>query len=111
MINAELEKDMEFAIKVLSLPIVSQWYSGEYDLLTERDIIFRKGERTTVRRPDRVMVKGDRAIIVDLKFGKKKPEYAMQVQEYMKLLSQMNKYKEIKGYLWYVYENEIEEVL
>ena len=107
----EKKRLQEFAIKVLSLPIVSQWYSGEYDLLTERDIIFRKGERTTVRRPDRVMVKGDRAIIVDLKFGKKKPEYAMQVQEYMKLLSQMNKYKEIKGYLWYVYENEIEEVL
>ena len=43
------------------------------------------------------------------KFGKKKPEYATQVREYMFLLSEMG-YTDIKGYIWYVYSGELENV-
>ena len=112
IISSQAEKDrlQKFAFHVLSAPIISDWYSGKYKLLTERDIVFRKGERTIVRRPDRVMTKDHSAIIVDLKFGKRKAEYALQIREYMELLSQMEEYHDIKGYLWYVYENEIEEI-
>ena len=58
------------------------------------------------RRPDRVMTDGNEWIVVDFKFGAPKPEYHDQVREYMQLLASMG-HQNIKGYLWYVYRNEI----
>jgi predicted RecB family nuclease len=61
------------------------------------------------RRPDRVMTDGKTVIVVDFKFGSPKPEYHEQVREYANLLADMG-YNDIRGYLWYVYSNKIEEV-
>lgn len=61
------------------------------------------------RRPDRVMMKDGQVVVVDFKFGKKRPGYNRQVGEYMNLLASMG-YKHIRGYLWYVFNNELEEV-
>ena len=55
------------------------------------------------------MIKDDEAIVVDYKFGRRNDEYKKQVAHYMELLVQMG-YKKVKGYLWYGYENKIEEV-
>lgn len=59
-----------------------------------------------VRRPDRVMMKDDETIVVDFKFGKKKEEYHTQVREYISLLNEMG-HPNVKGYLWYVFANEL----
>lgn len=48
-------------------------------------------------------------VVVDFKFGKKNEAYRAQVQEYMDLLTQMG-YTHIRGFLWYVFANELEEV-
>ena len=61
------------------------------------------------RRPDRVMMKNGEAVVVDFKFGNKKETYNEQVRQYMNLLAHMG-YKHIRGYLWYVFANELEEV-
>jgi hypothetical protein len=61
------------------------------------------------RRPDRVMMKDGEVIVVDFKFGKKRKTYNKQVKEYMDLLSDMG-YEHIRGYLWYVFNNELEEI-
>ena len=55
------------------------------------------------------MTDGHEMVVVDFKFGKPKPEYHEQVREYMTLLQDMG-YSHIKGYLWYVYNNQIVEV-
>ena len=47
--------------------------------------------------------------IIDFKFGTPKEEYHTQVREYMHLLSEMG-HSRVKGYLWFVYSNKIEEV-
>ena len=60
-------------------------------------------------RPDRVMTDGRQMIIVDFKFGNPKPDYNRQVREYITLVSQMG-YKNVKGYLWFVYSNKIVEI-
>lgn len=62
------------------------------------------------RRPDRVMINGKKAIVVDYKFGEKHNSYRKQIALYCSLLSKMG-YSEVKGYLWYVREGEIEEVI
>ena len=61
------------------------------------------------RRPDRVMTDGQQWIVVDFKFGSPKDEYYDQVREYMNLLTTMG-HQQIRGYLWFVYANKIEEV-
>ena len=100
----------EIAEKALNLDEVKDWYSGEWTLYNECSIIYNdeQGNMQT-RRPDRVMMKGKEVIVVDFKFGKKKPEYSTQVREYMSLLSEMG-YTDIKGYIWYVYSGELENV-
>lgn len=97
------------AEKALSHPMVQEWYSGSYRLFNECAIIYRKNDTLEVRRPDRVMMSDDEVIVVDFKFGKKKREYNEQVQGYISLLNQMG-YKNITGYLWYVYNNELEKI-
>lgn len=100
----------EIAEKALNLDEVKDWYSGEWTLYNECSIIYNDEQRKMqTRRPDRVMMKGKEVIVVDFKFGKKKPEYSTQVREYMSLLSEMG-YTDIKGYIWYVYSGELENV-
>ena len=54
-------------------------------------------------------MKDGEVIVVDFKFGKKRKAYNKQVKEYMDLLSDMG-YEHIRGYLWYVFNNELEEI-
>ena len=55
------------------------------------------------------MTDGKEWIVVDFKFGRQKNDYPKQVRNYMNLLKTMG-HTEVKGYLWYVYSNIIEEV-
>ena len=92
----------------LANPKVQDWFSGKYKLYNECTILISNNEEKT-RRPDRVMINGDEAIVVDYKFGHEDKKYDEQVNRYMELLLQMG-YTNVKGYLWYVYKNEINEV-
>jgi hypothetical protein len=56
------------------------------------------------------MTDGHEWIVVDFKFGSPKPEYHDQVREYMDLIRKMTGAADIRGYLWFVYTNQIEEV-
>ena len=55
------------------------------------------------------MKDGDEVVIVDFKFGSPKPEYTEQVRRYINLTRSMG-YDNVRGYLWFVYSNRIEEV-
>lgn len=104
------EQILKLSEWALNNPHVKAWYDGSWQLYNERSIIYTDSEGTMqTRRPDRVMIKGEKAVVVDFKFGNKHDEYNGQVREYMKLLSLMG-YTNIKGYLWYVFANELEEV-
>lgn len=104
------EEIRKVAERALNLDEVKDWYSGEWTLYNECSIIYNDEQgKMQTRRPDRVMMKDDEVVVVDFKFGKKKPEYSTQVREYMSLLSEMG-YTDIKGYIWYVYSGELENV-
>lgn len=81
------------------------WFDGSCELMTETAIITATGESY---RPDRVMIFGDKAVVLDYKFGNKKDSsYQTQVANYMKLLQSMG-YGDVKGFLWY--NDGLEEV-
>ena len=93
----------------LNHPKVKEWFSGTWELYNECAILYRENGVLQTRRPDRVMIKDGEVIVVDFKFGKPYPEYEAQVREYMDLLEDMG-YDHVRGYIWYVFYNELEEI-
>lgn len=85
-----------------------EWFSDIWDdVHTETGIISHQ----TSRRPDRVMINGDRTVVVDYKFGNKiDKSYNKQVKEYIKLLDDMKRYTRIEGYVWYIHLGHIDDV-
>ena len=100
---------MKLVTWALKHPMVKEWFSGEWKLYNECTILYKEKGQLQTRRPDRVMMKDGQVIVVDFKFGKAQPQYKEQVREYMNLLSNMG-YTHIRGYLWYVFNNVLEEI-
>ena len=85
----------------------SAWFDGSYAVVCERDILLPDAG---MARPDRVMLRGDEAVVVDYKFGRKEEKaYRRQVGFYCKLLRQMG-YRRVEGHIWYVTLGKIETV-
>ena len=109
--NVTREKIETMIRKRFSDPRIADWFSPRWTLFNECTILSIDPQTGLVceRRPDRVMTDGKVVIVVDFKFGHPRQAYHDQVRQYMQLLGSMG-YDNIKGYLWYVYSNEIEEV-
>ncbi|MBQ6870830.1 MAG: UvrD-helicase domain-containing protein [Bacteroidales bacterium] len=85
------------------------WFSDEWKVYRECSILRPDGQ---LLRPDRVIVKGNQAIVIDYKFGeftRDNEKYHKQVRGYMQLLMDMG-FTTVSGYLWYVRESEVEQV-
>lgn len=87
---------------------VAEWFSDAWDdVRTEIDIVSNASDR----RPDRVMIAGNRAVVVDYKFGyKRDASHNKQVKEYVALLEDMKQYDIIEGYVWYINLGHIEDI-
>ncbi len=100
-------------------PLVREWFDGSWDCVRNENTIIRpifgltaSSDEDFIKRPDRVMLKGWRAVVVDYKFGKregKEAAYRRQIRRYMDLIRGMG-YTECEGYLWYVKRGEIERI-
>lgn len=85
--------------RFLSQEIVSEWYSGEYKVLNEVQILQPDG---SFIRPDRVMIKEGRVIVIDYKFGElENKKYIRQVKYYANQIRKMG-YTDIEGYICYI---------
>lgn len=107
--NEQEEKIRKLTQWALNHPRVKEWYSKGWELYNECAIVYMEHGELQTRRPDRVMMKGDEVVVVDFKFGKKRASYHQQVRQYMDLLGSMG-YTHVRGYLWYVFTNELEEI-
>ena len=109
--NISKEKLIMMLRKRLENPLVADWFSPRWTLFNECTIITRDEKTGLVkeRRPDRVMTDGVETIVVDFKFANEKQEHVTQVRNYIDLLRQMG-HQQVKGYLWYVYRNDIKPV-
>ncbi len=83
------------------------WFSPDLKVLNETSIIDSDGN---TYRPDRVVIDGNGEVsIIDFKFGEENEHYRTQVSRYMSLFREMG-YKRVRGYLWYVYPDNVEEI-
>ena len=93
---------------ILTNPRVKEWFSPCWESVKCENAIIANGD---IRRPDRVMIAGERVVVVDYKFGdKRSASYRKQMAEYMQLIARMGEYKQIEGYVWYISLGEIDSV-
>lgn len=93
--------------KVLDGSIAAQWFADGWDkVLCESSIIV---PNVGAKRPDRVMIKGERVVVVDYKFGEREPTHRKQVGSYLAQLRKMG-YTTAEGYVWYVNRGEIDKI-
>uniref|UniRef100_UPI003216FE4B UvrD-helicase domain-containing protein n=1 Tax=uncultured Draconibacterium sp. TaxID=1573823 RepID=UPI003216FE4B len=89
----------------LALDEVKHWFDGSYQILNERNLLTKE----KLLRPDRIMISGDTAIVVDYKTGEKSKKYNQQVQLYAQTLKETG-FKNVTGFIWYLHLNEVEKV-
>ena len=95
--------------RALADPVAAEWFGGTWQLVRNEHEIIVPGSGTT-RRPDRVMIDGERAVVVDYKFGEQAiGRYRGQIREYVRLLREMG-YTHVEGYLWFVRLGRTERV-
>jgi ATP-dependent helicase/nuclease subunit A len=102
------EATIAFVKEKLEDPLAGSWFEEGWQVYSEADILI-PGKGT--KRPDRVMVKGNEAVVVDYKFGGAEDrKYDRQVAEYCALMQEMG-YRQVQGYIWYVELGKINRVV
>ncbi len=85
---------------------IENWFSGEWQVKTEVPVLPGSGR---VSRMDRVMIKGDQAVVVDYKTGEPVSHDEEQVVRYKKILREMG-FKKVEGYLLYLENGTLNSV-
>ena len=101
--KSKADEVSERVSELLSDEPFSDWFSGTWIVKPEASILTPEGK---LYRPDRVMVKEGRTVVVDFKFGAQLPQHKQQVKNYAKLLGEMG-YENIESFLWYVDGEEV----
>jgi ATP-dependent exoDNAse (exonuclease V) beta subunit len=76
---------------------VRDWFKKGLVVRTEREIVTDR----KILRPDRVVLEGERATVIDYKTGKEETEHQRNLREYAECLQAMG-YKEVERYLLYL---------
>jgi hypothetical protein len=101
---AASEADMITGVRsLIEGPGVSDWFREDNTVMTEASVLLPSG---SIRRPDRIIMRENRIIVVDFKFGTENPAHKTQVRHYRDLLGEMG-YTGVEGFLWYVDQNRI----
>jgi ATP-dependent exoDNAse (exonuclease V) beta subunit len=112
VIDGELSQEGFASLKAqisdtLDNSIAGEWFDGSWQKLHRERNILRPN--STSKRPDRVMTRGNEAVVVDYKFGEESNAYHRQIAEYIEILRQMG-YTSVKGYIWYVSTGKIVQI-
>ncbi|MDR2449220.1 MAG: UvrD-helicase domain-containing protein [Prevotellaceae bacterium] len=102
---SDLRQKMEEAMKQ---PNAAAWFDGSWEVYTEADILLpNTGDAVQQLRPDRVMIKDGKVVVVDYKFGEgEHATHETQVKKYIGCLQDIG-YEQVEGYLWYVSKNKV----
>ena len=104
--TAEKLKLKEEIREVLNVTEIRELFDHSYFALAEREIILPGGE---ILRPDRVIIKDNKAIVIDFKTGKREKRHHKQIKDYADVLRMM-KYSEVETKIVYIAERAVESV-
>ena len=104
--EAQYNRIAELISQAFTSERMQQWFDGTWQLMREAAIL----TPTAVIRPDRVMIKDAKAVVLDYKFTTKhRSGHVLQVRDYMAALRQMG-YTQVEGWLWYAFDNKLLKV-
>ncbi|GGI56163.1 UvrD-helicase domain-containing protein [Winogradskyella haliclonae] len=103
----EIEELKKTVLAIINNNEISEYFSSNYDIYNERDIITKDG---LFLRPDRLAIKDKNVVIIDYKTGNIDKKYDMQLDAYSRVLVDMG-FQIEKKLLVYINKNiEIIEV-
>ena len=106
--KSEAEKITGDIKQILSLEKISRFFEPGVEVKNELEILTKEGE---ILRPDRVVVSGTEAVVIDYKTGKKNTsKYHNQMKDYEQALLSLG-YTSVTKILLYIYEKDIEILL
>lgn len=82
----ERENTLQALTKIVEHKSLQPFFSPDWEILNERSLMV-KGQ---IYRPDRVVIKDRKAVVIDYKTGEKKPAYETQMLGYVNALIEMN---------------------
>lgn len=107
MTTEEAETTVTIIRRWAEEPVFANWFHADWEIHTEISILVPGiGER----RPDRLLIRGTTAIVIDYKTGSESKEHADQVLEYMRILKTM-KFEKVQGFLVYTNSQQYKEVI
>ena len=101
--EAEKQKLLREIYSLLENHEIASFFSDEYKVMNEHEMILPGGE---ILRPDRVLLKNNKAIVIDFKTGREHPGHHQQISNYAEALSKMN-FDAVEKYLVYIGEKRI----
>lgn len=104
--TAETETVRNELNELFKTPLVSSWFDEGWDVRTEVPVVLPGGEES---RFDRLLLRDNKAIVIDFKTGAPSKADHHQVLAYMDILRSMN-FTVVEGYVLYVRTGEVVEV-
>lgn len=95
-----IQKQLE---DLFAIPQFKRWYDSDYQVMAEQGIILPGGGQ---KRPDRILIDDNEALVIDFKTGEKKDTHRKQVLEYMELVKRLTLLP-VKGYVCYLEPTDI----
>jgi ATP-dependent helicase/nuclease subunit A len=92
--------------EIVNVKDAKDWFSGKWEVKTEPDILIPGGKTI---RPDRVLIKDNKAIVIDYKTGSESEEHQTQVNEYADALIKSG-FEKAEKYIYYVSSKKVKKV-
>ena len=92
--------------KIFANSQINSWFNTDWKVKVESSIILKNQHP---KRPDRVLMKEDKAIIIDFKTGAEKPQDKNQLRSYIGTLRKMG-FQKIEAFLLYIANNKVVQV-
>jgi ATP-dependent exoDNAse (exonuclease V) beta subunit len=92
--------------RIFAIPMVAGWFEAGWKVKAEAPILQRNGAES---RPDRVMIRGRHAIVVDFKSGVQESGHKHQLRHYKLLLQNMG-YQPVQAFLLYTTGGTLVEI-
>lgn len=99
----DLERDL---IALFENPLVASWFQPDWVVRTEVPVLLPDGGEYRI---DRLLTRGDHAIVIDFKTGQAQREDQEQVKAYLDALSKMQ-YRTVEGHLLYMKTHDVVSV-
>ncbi|MCQ2200119.1 MAG: UvrD-helicase domain-containing protein [Paludibacteraceae bacterium] len=105
MEGVEIGKDKDGLIADIKTKLnkdeFKEWFAPGLKLMNERTIAYYEGIAFKTKKPDRVIVDGKTAIIIDYKSGNENSEYFKQLTKYANLLKEIG-FEDVSAFIWYL---------